>query len=221
MIGSVSMMGSMVRLECYPSTKGKENMKQTIELKYKRQPILKNGIRVLYPTEYQKLISVIPKHHHKLIIQTLLHTGCRFTELEAIKENPSLFKDGRYIHLTKNEIKKVKTKIKDRHILLGVFGKDIVKDFVKTPFRIPPRQALNKSLKRWCIKASINPEGICLKSFRKTLISWLVATQEDKYIRVLASIGHDSITSLRHYITIPFDSSDKGLIKSIIYGWGE
>ena len=96
-----------------------------------------------------------------------------------------------------------------------------MKDFIKTPFRIPPRQALNKSLKRWCIKASINPEGICLKSFRKTLISWLVATQEDKYIRVLASIGHDSVTSLRHYITIPFDSSDKGLIKSIIYGWGE
>ncbi len=62
------MMGSMVRLEYYPSTKGKENMKQINELKYKRQPILKTGIRVLYPTGYRKLISVMPKHHHKLII---------------------------------------------------------------------------------------------------------------------------------------------------------
>ena len=153
------MMGSMVRLEYYPSTKGEENMKQINELKYKRQPILKNGIRVLYPTEYQKLISVIPKHHHKLIIQTLLHSVMRFTELERLKGNPSLFKDDRYIHLTKNEIKKVKTKIKDRQILLGVFGKDIVKDFIKTPFRIPPRQSLNKSLVRWCKQADISPEG--------------------------------------------------------------
>jgi len=83
----------------------------------------------------------------------------RFTELECLKGNPSLFKDDRYIHLTKNEIKKVKTKIKDRHILLGVFGKDIVKDFIKTPFRIPPRQSLNKSLVRWCKQADISPEG--------------------------------------------------------------
>ena len=187
----------------------------------KKQPILKNGIRVLYPDEYQKLISIIPKHHHKLIIQILLHSGMRFTELESLKDNPTLFKDNRYIHLTKKEIKKVKTKIKDRHILLGVFGKDIVKDFVKTPFRIPVRQSLNKSLKRWCIKAELNPEGICLKSFRKTLISWLVATQEDKYLRILSSVGHDTITSLKHYLTIPFTNEDRGLIRNILYNWGD
>lgn len=141
--------------------------------------------------------------------------------LQALKDNPSLFKDDRYIHLTKNEIKKKKTKIKDRHILSSVFGKDILKEFVRLPFKIPPRQSLNNSLKRWSKNADINQDGICLKSFRKTLISWLVATQEQKYIRVLASIGHDSITSLRHYLTIPFTNEDKSLIRSILYAWGE
>ena len=70
-------------------------------------------------------------------------------------------------------------------------------------------------------KAAINPEGICLKSFRKTLISWLVATQEDKYLKVLSSIAHDTITSLRHYLTITFTNEDRSLIKSILYAWGE
>lgn len=206
------MMENIVRLEYIPSKRGGNN-------NMIRQPILKNGIRVLYPQEYQKLISAIPKHHNKLIIQSLLHLGCRFTELIAINENTSLFKDNRYIHLTKNEIRKKKTKIKDRHILLSVFGKDIVKEFVKLPFKISPRQSLNKSLVRWCKAAGINPEGMCLKSFRKTLISWLVATQEHQYIKVLSSIGHDSITSLRHYLTIPFTVEDRALIKSIMYGW--
>ena len=80
---------------------------------------------------------------------------------------------------------------------------------------------LNASLIRWCIQADINPDGICIKSFRKMCISYLVATKENKYLSLLSSIGHSSITSINHYLAIPFNDTDKALINQMFYCWGE
>ena len=185
-----------------------------------REPILKQGVRILTPTEYNMLISTIPKRHHKLIIQALLHSGCRYAELKRLKENPSWFKDGNYIHLPKSAVLKKKARQRERHIILNVFGREILTEFLNTSFKMPSRQSLNKNLHRWCIKAKLNPQGICVKTFRKTCVSWLVCCKEDKYLQVLSSIGHDTITSLRYYLSLPFTNDDRTGMKSHLYGWG-
>ena len=185
-----------------------------------RQPILKQNVRILTPEEYNLLISAIPKRKHKLIIQALLHTGCRYAELVRLKENPEWFKDESYLHLPKSAVLKKKARQRERHIILNVFGRDIIKEFLNTSFKMPSRQSLNKNLHRWCIKAGLSPEGICIKTFRKTCVSWLVFVKEEKYLSVLSSIGHDTITSLRHYLSLPFTNDDIAGMKSHLYGWG-
>ena len=72
-----------------------------------------------------------------------------------------------------------------------------------------------------CINADLNSDSISIKSLRKMCISYLVANKESKYLSLLSSIGHNQITSIEHYLAIPFNDQDKALINQMFYGWGE
>lgn len=185
-----------------------------------KQPLLKNGIRILYPSEYHKLLEVIPKHHHRLLIELLLHTGSRYQEIIRLSENKEWFKDDRYIFLPKGSILKEKCRQKERCVLLSIKGRQVVKEYLKMNYKPPVRQSLNFDLYRWMVNVNLDPKGICIKSFRKTLVSWLVATKEDKYLSVLSSIGHNTVTSLTFYLSLPFSQEDKQQISAELYGWG-
>ena len=185
-----------------------------------REPLLLHNKRVLYPDELQKLIDVIPKRKHSLIVQCLYLTGLRYETLKRFRDNPEWFKDG-YIALPKGSMLKQKARQKERIILLSIKGKEIVKEFLKVKPVIPVRQSMNVNLSRWMEEAGLNPKGIGCSSFRKMYVSYLVATKEHMYLRILSSTGHTQAVSLTSYIALPFTSKDKALINTYFYGWGE
>ena len=47
-------------------------------------PILKGGVRILRPEEYENLRMAIPKMEHQIILDSLLFTGMRYVELERL-----------------------------------------------------------------------------------------------------------------------------------------
>lgn len=144
-------------------------------------PIIKKGVRILRPNEFNQLLDSIPKYKHQLIIKTLLFTGMRFKELERLKKHPDwLFRDSKHIHLPETAIRKSKRKQKDRWISLNSWGYDIVRQFLNNSDHLPTRQTIDENLKKWAENAGIESKGICLKSFRKTIEGWLVSTYPEK-----------------------------------------
>ena len=84
--------------------------------------ILKNGIRILKPSEFKKLIDAIPKVEHKDKLEALLFTGCRYTELQWLYENPSAFSDG----IIRMPSMKTASRHKERYIRLNNNGNQFV-----------------------------------------------------------------------------------------------
>ena len=64
--------------------------------------------------------------------------------------------------------------------------------------------------------ASINTKGLCCKSFRKTWESWLVSYYPDKLPYIFLSHGHNELTSLKHYLNLPFTKEDKQSISEYV-----
>ena len=183
------------------------------------ESILKNGVRILTPSQFNLLLNAIPKYKHQLIIKTMLFTGMRFVELQRFFNNPSwLSKENNHIHLPQQAIKKSKRKQKDRYVKLNPWGKEIVRQFLSLD-KLPSKQTLNDNLKRWCVKANLSTDGICIKTFRKTWESWLISHYKDNVFQVCLSQGHTTITSLNHYANLPFSSLDKEEIKSFVGGF--
>lgn len=181
--------------------------------------IIKNGVRILRPSEFNKLITVIPKHNHQVIIKTLLFTGMRFTEIQRLKQNPDwLFNDSKYIHLPNGASLKLKAKQKDRHVSLSPWGYDIVKSFLNNGIHLPTRQTLDENLKRWGEKSAIDSKGLCLKTFRKTIESWLITIYPEQTLKICLRQGHTETTSLKHYLNLPFNESDRIEMRQFVQG---
>lgn len=181
--------------------------------------IIKQDTRILTPREFSKLIQAIPKLKHQTLIKALLFTGMRYKELERFYSNPNWLMENGFINLPKGSILKKKCRQKERWIRLNPLGKEVINNFLNTKMNIPTRQTLNKDLQRWCIKAEIDKEGICVKAFRKTLVSWLVFTYPQRLLEIMLSMGHTEATSIKHYLGLPFTDMDKETMKTYIGGW--
>ena len=55
--------------------------------------ILKNGIRILRPSEIKILTETIPKIDLKDKFEALLYTGCRYTELRWLYKHQNAFQN--------------------------------------------------------------------------------------------------------------------------------
>ena len=142
----------------------------------------------------------------------------RYRELQRFKQHPNWYNGNGFIHLPNGSNLKRKCKQRERWIKLPSRSQEIIHLFTTMDFAIPSRQSLNENLKRWCKNASIDTKGVCIKSFRKTLVSWFVATYPQQTPQIFLNLGHTDLVSLQHYLQIPFDDNDKAGIENYIGG---
>jgi Phage integrase family. len=177
-------------------------------------------IRILTPNEYEQLKNAVPKASHKTIFEILLITGMRYAELLKFYDHSEWYNEKRnLIHLPEEAQKKVKRRQLERtiHPLPSMFSY-ILNDFLEG--KKPPLEATwNKNLQRWAVAADINPYGLSVKTTRKTLESWCIASGILESSVCLRQ-GHDSLTSMRHYQGLAFTESELQDIKKQLTAWG-
>ena len=131
------------------------------------------GTRIFRPNEWKALVEGCPKIDYKTMLQTLLYTGMRYVELQRFQKSPSWF-DGDFIHLPREaSLKKHRTQ-KERWVRLNNQGKMVVDYFIKLKRPVPSYQSWNMNLKCWASHVNLDPEGISVKTTRKTWESWLI-----------------------------------------------
>ncbi|MEM2778316.1 MAG: hypothetical protein QXH00_06470 [Candidatus Jordarchaeales archaeon] len=180
-------------------------------------PILKGGVRILRPCEYELLRKGAKKLQNQVRLDTLLLTGLRYVEAQRLYENPIWF-DGKFIHLPEYAQKKAKRKQRERWVRLNPQGQQILPFFFKGP-PLPSWKAWTECLKRWAARAGLDPTGLGPKTTRKTWESWLVTCYPKRIMEVFLSQGHTELTSLRHYLNLPFTEVDKLEMKRWTSGW--
>jgi len=174
-----------------------------------------NNVRILRPNEIRKLINAIPKNVNRERFETLLYTGCRYTELIDVQGKKERIDEG-FIR-----IKNTKAMVKDkfRYVRLNTHGVRAVDYFMRHEKKLPSYVTWNENLRRWSKMANLNPSGISVKSTRKTWESFLVTMYPTSIIEIFLSIGHESTTALKHYLQLPFTDRDKEEMKYYTDGW--
>lgn len=191
---------------------------------------IKQGARILTPTDYEKLREKMPPYYQTLCDAMLL-SGMRPIEFDRFE--PSWYQGSRRIvKLPKGACLKEKCGYTERTVKLSLPGCDafdkLVSDQVKFKGKMVPvlqmrskRVAFRDALRRYAKLAGIEEEGINPKMFRKTLVSWLVAAFPEKSLYIQASMGHNSDTIVKHYMGLVFtrDEIEKMRTKYLI-DWG-
>lgn len=181
-------------------------------------PIIKSGVRILRPSELLILRKVL-KPEQQILVDSLLLTGMRYEELLRFREHEEWL-DSNSIHLPEWAQRKVKRRQLERWIRLSIRGKATVPNLFLV--RVPTRSAFDHSLKRWVWRAysrlQLDPTKISAKTFGKTWDSWLMS-YFDKAEYVYLSQGHNQMTSLRHYLGIPFTDEDRLGMRDWVEGW--
>lgn len=198
-------------------------------VKYPRSGYLKDSetlhfyvkdVRILTPREYENLKAAIPKEHHKTALDILLTIGMRYEEFLRLYDHKEWYNEKRnIIHLPEEAQRKHKRRQLERtiHPLPTMFNY-MLKEFWQA--RKPPLESTwNKNLQRWAISAGMNPYGLSVKSSRKTLESWLIASGAIESTVCLRQ-GHDSLTSMRHYQDLAFSDDELRDIKKQLVAWG-
>lgn len=183
-----------------------------------KRPIILKGTRILRPREYQRLLDGCPKIDYKTMLQALLYTGMRYVEMQRFQKHPDWF-DGEFIHLPPEASLKKKRKQRERWVRLNNQGKMIIGYFLNVKTRMPSYQSWNMNLGCWAKRAFINPEGISVKSTRKTWESWLMFCYPQVMAMIILSQGHTQIISIQHYINMPFTEADRNEILKYVEGW--
>lgn len=205
--------------------------------------ILKQGTRILMPTEYEKLrVAMVSREdqnrinellaegniqkvnkiqRYQIISDALLLSGMRPIEFERM-ERSWYRAPRRCIVLPKGACLKEKCEYTERTILLSLLGCDAIDRYLLSGVHKPGKVAMRDALKRYAIKAGIGEQGITSKMFRKTLVSWLVACFEEKHLSIAASMGHNVETIRRNYLGLAFPSNEIELMKNkYLVEWGK
>ena len=186
--------------------------------------IIKNGVRILRPAEYDMLLDTIyrrrGKYRYREIINALLYTGMRYIELQRFREHPEWFdKKTRSIYLPPEASKKRKRTMRERYVYLSTQGIIHVENFILYVEDMPDRVTLNNTLRYWGKKSGLGEKGISVKTFRKTWESWLVVSYPTALPLIAMSQGHTLITAMQHYLNLPFTKEDIEEIKIRTAGW--
>lgn len=187
--------------------------------------IWKSGAQILNAEEYNSLRSAM-NPSHRLILDGMLFTGMRVEEFWHFCDNPHWYHaDRQYIGLTKEAIKKVRTRYKERTVLLSHIGNRAIGDLVGAcrsgEIKRISRMGWGEDLKRAGRKAGLqHQEGIVPKMTRKTWVSWLMVTYPEDGLRIAASLGHDIRTMQEHYLSLPFSKVEQEAIRAYVVGWG-
>lgn len=183
-----------------------------------KQEIIRMGVRILRPSEYEAVLKGCTKKHHRTMLQALLYTGMRYIELQKFQETPSWF-TGEFIHLPHTVDRKVKRKQPERWVRLNQQGRMIVEYFLQMDEELPAYQNWRDNMRRWAINGGVSPEGMGVKTTRKTWESWLMFYYPGYMADITLSQGHDTVTSIQHYLNMPFTEVDHLQMKNYVEGW--
>jgi len=175
----------------------------------------KSNTAIFRPFEIRKLIHAIPKNVNRERFEALFYTGCRYTELQEVH--------GKLDRLTDYTLKVRNTKAlvdtNYRYVQLNDPGVRAVEYYINSKKPLPNYVSWIDNLKRWCVRADIDPNGVGIKSTRKTWESYLVRMYPEQVERIFLSQGHSRTVALKHYLTLPFNKQDKEDMKYYVDGW--
>lgn len=182
------------------------------------KPIIKNGVRILRPREYERLYYGCPKYEFRIILEALLYTGLRYVEMQRFQKHPEWF-DGKFLDLPKFADRKVLRSQKGRWIRLNHAGRRAVEHFLNLKYKLPTYQGWSQDMKCWAKRSGLQTNGFSVKTSRKTIESWLMFTFPDRMVDVMLSMGHNMTTSVNHYLGMPFDERDRLEMLNYVVGW--
>ena len=191
---------------------------------------IKQGARILSPSDYEALRSQMPRYY-QLICDAFLLSGMRPVEMSRFK--PDWYRASRrVIQLPPEACLKERCKFKERTIKLSLAGCDafdkLVSEKVKYKGKeilalemMPQRVAFRDALIRYANLAKIGSDGMNPKMFRKTLVSWLVACYPEKQLYIQSSMGHDADTIVHNYLGMVFTREQMDMMRSkYLNEWG-
>jgi len=188
------------------------------------KPIIKHDTRILRPWEWF-LIRDCLKPGTQIVCDVSLNTEMRSTELSCFLQHPEWYTEQRKaIELPKEAILKVKCTLDERTVLLSNAGVDAVNTLFSCSAKARKeidRSNMRKELIAAATEAKLSTLGICPKMFRKTMISYLMATIPDKEPYILMSAGHGKDVQQRHYLAAGFERRDIEDMRKFLKGWGE
>lgn len=183
-----------------------------------KQPIIRTGVRILRPNEWEALLKNVVRKRHRIMLQTLLYTGMRYIELKRFQDYPSWF-TGDFIHLPRIADRKVHRTQPERWVRLNQQGRMIVEFFLHIDEKLPAYQNWRDNMRRWAKNAGLAEEGMSVKTTRKTWESWLMFCYPEYMADITLSQGHDTVTSIQHYLNMPFTEVDLLQMKNYVEGW--
>jgi len=172
---------------------------------YKIQPLSVDWKRYLQPDEVELLLRAIPKYDLRVKFKVLLYTGCRYTEVERLFHNPGWYKNGKI--LMRSE--KPESVHAYRFIQLNRQGQEAVEAFFELDKPMPSTNTWTENLRRWAKRALICDAPMDCRVTRRTWESYLAFMYPDCLPLIALSMGHNTETALRFYVSFPFDESDR------------
>lgn len=141
----------------------------------------------------------------------------RYVEVQRFHGRPEWF-DGDFIYLPREAVLKARRKQAERYVRLNQLGKRIIPQFFGVK-NLPAPETWREDLQRWASRVGLSPEGLGPKTTRKTWESWLMAVYPEHSTEIVLSQGHNTATSLHHYLNMPFLPEDKERIKRWVGGF--
>jgi hypothetical protein len=181
------------------------------------KPILKSGVRILRPAEYEQLREGAGKLEHQTRSDALLLTGLRYVEAQRLQTNPK-WADGRFIHLPASAQRKVLRTQKERWVRLSSKGASLLPYFFKTK-PLPTWKGLDPGHAKMGRKFPVGPYWTRTQDPAKKLGKLAC--------RILSRTGPGcasltrapQMTALSHYLRLPFTQGDKGAMLEYVSGW--
>lgn len=168
--------------------------------------------KIIQDWEIEKLLQTIESSNDKnvfrdmAIIQVLLNTGCRRSELLELKWSDVNFYN-KEITIRRKKTSNADTVAVNHHVIKALIDlKKVNGDLKSSDYIFRSRQessnklsesALNSAIKKWVIKANINPE-ISSHYFRHTFITNCLR-QGISAEKIIKYTGHSDVSALKPY----------------------
>jgi integrase len=166
---------------------------------------------ILRPKEFKQIRESCDRRH-QIILDSLLYTGMRYTELLRLRKHPEWL-NGQFIHLPSEEgQKKVKRAAAERWVRLSIQGRKAVESLFD--IQLPSNNSINQYF-----KYNFRIPAFSLKSLRKTYESWLVYYYPNRQLEIAMSQGHTMVIQVRFYLNLPFTDRDKVEMTEFVEGW--